>query len=142
MFKLARQHPSDLLCSLTCEWDRWRTAQRRLYSTSSFAILSDQTFRMLYVRHTMLMHIPIPSYCGNHCLPPDRPSILPYTHSHFFPTLSPFALPPILLPSLPLLFLPPLSPPSSHLSLHPSPYLSPTLSFSLLLPPLPPLLVL
>ena len=36
--QLALQHPSDLLCSLTRERDRRRTARHRLDRTSSFAI--------------------------------------------------------------------------------------------------------
>ena len=36
--RLARQHWSDLLCSLICERDRRRTALRRLDSASSFTI--------------------------------------------------------------------------------------------------------
>ena len=54
--RLVRQHLSDLLRSLTHEWDRWRTAQRRLNSTSSFAISSDQTFHVLRVRHMMRIY--------------------------------------------------------------------------------------
>ena len=57
--RLARQHPSDLLHSLTHEQDRQRTAQRCLNSTSSFAILFDRTSHMLRVRHMMHM-----SYVG------------------------------------------------------------------------------
>jgi len=36
--RLACQHPGDLLCSLTCEWDRQRTARCHLDCTSSFTI--------------------------------------------------------------------------------------------------------
>ena len=58
--RLVRQHPSDLLCSLTRELDtdRRRTARRRLDSASSVAILFDRTFHVLRVRHMMRMHIP------------------------------------------------------------------------------------
>ena len=56
--KLAHQHVSELLRSLTCERDRQRTTWRRLHSTLSFAISSDQTFHMLGVRHMMRMRIP------------------------------------------------------------------------------------
>jgi len=49
--RLARQHLSDLLRSLTCERDRLRTAWCQLDSTSSFASPSDQTFHVLCVRH-------------------------------------------------------------------------------------------
>ena len=36
--RLAPQHPSNLLCSLTHEWDKRRTAQRCLDCALSFAI--------------------------------------------------------------------------------------------------------
>ena len=56
--QLARQHLSDLLCSLTREQDRWRTAQRNLNHTLSFVISFDRTSHVLGVRHKMCMCIP------------------------------------------------------------------------------------
>ena len=55
--RIAHQHPSGLLCSLTRERDRQRIAWLRFDCTSSFAILSDRTFHMR-VRHMMRMRIP------------------------------------------------------------------------------------
>ena len=54
--RLARQHPSNLLHSLTREQDRRRTARGRLNRGSSFAISSDRNFHMLGMRHMMHMH--------------------------------------------------------------------------------------
>ena len=53
--RLARQHPSNLLCSLTRERDRHRTARCCLDCASSFAISNCPHARM---RHTVCMHIP------------------------------------------------------------------------------------
>ena len=69
--RLACQHPSDLLCLLTPERDRWRTARRCLDSTSSVVILSDQTFHMLRVSHMMRMHIPSKMIMNDNC-PQDQ----------------------------------------------------------------------
>ena len=60
--RLTHQHPSDLLHSLTCEWDRWKTAWRRPDSTLNFAILSDRIFHVLSMRHMMRMCIPSSQY--------------------------------------------------------------------------------
>ena len=51
--RLARQHPSNLLCLLTHERDRRRTARRLIDSALSFTILSDRTFYVPGVRHMM-----------------------------------------------------------------------------------------
>ena len=56
--RLVCQHPSDLLCSLTCEQDWRRTVRRCLDNTSSIAILFNRTFPVLRMRHMMRMHIP------------------------------------------------------------------------------------
>ena len=56
--RLARQHPSDLLHSLTHERDWQRTAQCRLNSSLSFAISFNRTFHVLHVRPILRMHIP------------------------------------------------------------------------------------
>ena len=64
--RLAHQHPSDLLCSLTRGWDRRRRAQCRLNRVSSFAISSYRTLHVLGVRH--MMHMRTPSHTLRPCI--------------------------------------------------------------------------
>ena len=58
-YKFKLKHPSDLLCSLTCRWDR-QIKDSLASSRLCFELhhLSDRTFHVLSVRHMMHMLIP------------------------------------------------------------------------------------